>query len=111
MSKTGAIILAAGKGTRMKSDLPKVLHKVAGKSMVRQVASACQRAQIDELLFVVGHKAEEVKNALGTQFFYALQEPQLGTGHAVMVALPILPDDIDTVFVLCGDTPLLSEDT
>lgn len=111
MSKTGAIILAAGKGTRMKSDLPKVLHKVAGKSMVQQVASACRRAQIDELLFVVGHKAEEVKNALGTQFFYALQEPQLGTGHAVMVALPVLPDDIDTVFVLCGDTPLLSEDT
>ena len=111
MSKMGAIILAAGKGTRMKSDLPKVLHKVAGKPLVSLVAQTMRKADIENLLLVVGHGAAEVQRVMGDDFLYTLQDPQLGTGHAVMVALPVLPTDIETIFVACGDTPLLSAGT
>ncbi|MGI6065113.1 MAG: bifunctional UDP-N-acetylglucosamine diphosphorylase/glucosamine-1-phosphate N-acetyltransferase GlmU [Bacillota bacterium] len=106
-----ALILAAGKGTRMKSDLPKVLHKVGGKFMVEHVLDAVRQAEIEKVVTVVGHEAEKVKNALGDKTEYVIQEQQLGTGHAVMVALPAIKESNGTVLVACGDTPLITKDT
>lgn len=109
--KTGAIILAAGKGTRMHSSLPKVLHQVCGKAMVQLIIDNIQAAEIGKSYIVIGHGAEQVKTALGADHAYAVQEPQLGTGHCVMQALPIIPPDTDGVLVVCGDTPLLRQET
>lgn len=106
-----AVILAAGKGTRMKSRLPKVLHQVAGKPMVRHVLEAVQSLGINQQILVIGHEAELVKAALGEQVRYAIQAEQLGTGHAVMQAQPLIGEEIKTVLVLCGDTPLLRAET
>ena len=109
--KTGAIILAAGKGTRMKSNLPKVLHKVCGKPMVQIIIDNIKTAEIGKSYIVIGHGAEKVKDVLGEENQYAIQEPQLGTGHCVMQAIPTIPDDTDGVLVICGDTPLLKAET
>ncbi|MFV8214690.1 NTP transferase domain-containing protein, partial [Streptococcus pluranimalium] len=81
-----AIILAAGKGTRMKSDLPKVMHQVAGITMLEHVFRAISAIQPEKTVTVIGHKAELVKEVLGEQSLFALQTEQLGTGHAVMMA-------------------------
>ena len=108
---TGAIILAAGKGTRMKSNLPKVLHKVCGKAMVQIIIDNIQNAEIGKSYIVIGHGAEKVREELGDAHQYAVQEPQLGTGHCVMQAIPAIPDDTDGVLVVCGDTPLLKAET
>lgn len=107
MNNTAAIILAAGKGTRMRSKTPKVLHKVAGKPLVWHVINAAQGAGVKEVVVVVGHGAEGVKNTLGEGIKFALQSEQLGTGHAVMQAKDVLSPEIENVLVLCGDTPLL----
>ena len=109
--KTGAIILAAGKGTRMKSALPKVLHQICGKAMVQIILDNIQAANIGKSYIVIGHGAEKVKEVLGNEHQYAVQEPQLGTGHCVMQAIPQIPDDTDGVLVVCGDTPLLKSET
>ena len=109
--KTGAIILAAGKGTRMKSALPKVLHKVCGKAMVQIIIDNIAAAEIGKSYIVIGHGAEKVKEVLGEEHSYAVQEPQLGTGHCVMQAIPVIPEDTDGVLVVCGDTPLLKAET
>lgn len=109
--KTGAVILAAGKGTRMKSNLPKVLHKVCGKPMVQIIIDNIKAAQIGKSYIVIGHGAEKVKEVLGNENHYAVQEPQLGTGHCVMQAVPAIPDDTAGVLVICGDTPLLKAET
>ena len=85
-----AIILAAGKGTRMKSDLPKVLHKVAGISMLEHVFRSVGAIQPEKTVTVVGHKAELVEQVLADQTDFVTQSEQLGTGHAVMIAEPIL---------------------
>lgn len=110
MGKQKAVILAAGKGTRMKSDLPKVLHEINGKSLVEYVIEAVKAAGVDDICLVVGHQAELVKARIGNEVSYVLQEEQLGTGHAVRCAADFIGKDGDTM-VLCGDTPLITGDT
>lgn len=110
MSMIAALILAAGKGTRMKSDRIKVLHEIAGRPMVTWSLAAAREAGAGELAVVAGHQAEQVRELLGNELGVriALQEEQLGTGHAVACALPALCGDSTTVLILCGDTPLLT---
>lgn len=105
-----AVILAAGKGTRMKSSHPKVVHKVCGKEMVNHVIDASDKAGVDEKIVVLGHGIEEVKSILGKDVKTVVQKEQLGTGHAVMMADEYIGDE-DTVVVLCGDTPLIVSET
>ena len=112
MDKTAAVILAAGKGTRMKSKLAKVLHPVAGKPMVEYPMGLARRAGLDPLIVVVGHQAESIEERYaeaGVRF--ARQEPQLGTGHAVMQALPALEGFDGRVVVMVSDAVLLSDET
>ncbi|MCP3872672.1 MAG: NTP transferase domain-containing protein [Desulfobacteraceae bacterium] len=107
------IILAAGKGTRMKSDIAKVLHKVAGKSMVVHVAECALKIARNNVHVVVGHQAQSVKKEV-TKYYqvdFALQEQLLGTGDAVKAAIPGLNYRVKDVLVLCGDVPLIQEDT
>ncbi|GAA0320790.1 bifunctional UDP-N-acetylglucosamine diphosphorylase/glucosamine-1-phosphate N-acetyltransferase GlmU [Bacillus carboniphilus] len=106
-----AVILAAGKGTRMKSKLYKVLHPVCGKAMVQHVIDAVSKLNVDSIYTVIGHGAEKVKSQVGDASHYVLQEEQLGTGHAVMQAQEQLSEKSGTTLVLCGDTPLLTADT
>ncbi|ADU28341.1 bifunctional UDP-N-acetylglucosamine diphosphorylase/glucosamine-1-phosphate N-acetyltransferase GlmU [Evansella cellulosilytica] len=106
-----AVILAAGKGTRMKSDLYKVLHPVCDKPMVQHVVDEVEKCNVKKTIAVVGHGAEKVKDQLGDRVTYVLQEDQLGTGHAVMQTEPLLMDKEGTTVVLCGDTPLLTSET
>ena len=108
MVKQGAIILAAGKGTRMNSKLPKVLHKINGLPMADHVIRALAKCHLDQTVMVVGHEGELVQEVFGDRVDYAVQREQLGTGHAIMCALPILRHDIDVIMVVCGDTPLLT---
>lgn len=103
------VILAAGKGTRMKSSLPKVLHKVSGKTMLQHVMDAADGAGAKKNIVVVGFGREKVKAAVGDTAQIVVQQEQLGTGHAVLQAEPFFSKD-DTVMVLCGDTPLLTSD-
>ncbi|MGT2911680.1 bifunctional UDP-N-acetylglucosamine diphosphorylase/glucosamine-1-phosphate N-acetyltransferase GlmU [Streptococcus cameli] len=103
-----AIILAAGKGTRMKSDLPKVLHKVAGISMLEHVYRAVSAIEPAKIQTIVGHKAEMVEAVLKGQSEFALQSEQLGTGHAVMMAEPALAGLEGHTLVIAGDTPLIT---
>ena len=103
-----AIVLAAGRGTRMKSDLPKVLFPVAGRPLLSWVLDAVAGTGPDEIVVVVGHGAAQVREALPEGVRAVVQEPQLGTGHAVTVALSALGGVAgDTVLVIPGDTPLL----
>ena len=110
MSDLVTVILAAGKGTRMKSKLPKVLHKAAGKSMVQHVIDAAKAAGAKRNIVVTGFGGEMVREALGAQAEFAEQKEQLGTGHAVLQTAELLKDEQGTVMVLCGDTPLLTGD-
>ncbi len=107
-----AIILAAGKGTRMRSDLPKVVHEVGGRPMVCAVVDACLEAGCSRVIAVVGFKQELVRAALAgyAQVDFAVQEPQLGTGHAVQCAERAAGNARD-VFVLAGDGPLIHAST
>ena len=105
------IILAAGKGTRMKSDLPKVLHPVCGIPMIQHVVAAANKVSRRKPLVVIGYKAEKVSAILGEEVDYVLQEKQLGTGHAVMMAAPQLQDFSGDLLVLYGDTPLITAET
>ena len=111
MSDLLAVILAAGKGTRMKSALPKVLHSVGGKPMVQYVLDAAGAAGAKKSVVVIGFGADSVKEALGSQTEFVVQAEQLGTGHAVQQTAELLKDYTGTVMVLCGDTPLLQSDT
>lgn len=108
MSQLLAVILAAGKGTRMKSALPKVLHQVGGKPMVQHVLDAATFAGATKNVVIVGFGAQSVVDALQGQAEFAVQSEQLGTGHAVMQARNELVCFNGTVMVLCGDTPLLT---
>jgi len=110
MNKVKAVILAAGKGTRMKSDLPKVVHKVMGKPMAEYSIEAAKAAGADEICLVVGYMADEVKKEVKSDVVYRIQEEQLGTGHAVKCAQDFIGDDGDTI-ILCGDTPLIKGET
>ncbi|MGT2828311.1 bifunctional UDP-N-acetylglucosamine diphosphorylase/glucosamine-1-phosphate N-acetyltransferase GlmU [Streptococcus hillyeri] len=103
-----AIILAAGKGTRMKSDLPKVLHKVSGITMLEHVFRAVSALNPEKTVTVIGHKAELVREVLAEKSSFALQTEQLGTGHAVMMAEEELANLEGQTLVIAGDTPLIT---
>lgn len=102
------LILAAGKGTRMKSDLPKCLHKVCGVPMVKLVADSLIAAGADRVVIVVGHGGEQMVKDLGPDYQYAWQREQFGTGHAVQCALQEVGAIDGTAMIVCGDTPLIS---
>ena len=110
-----SIILAAGKGTRMKSDMPKVLHTIFEKTLLGYVIDAVNNTGIaDENFVIVGHQAERVEEYINKNYDNAkcvLQSPQLGTGHAVSMALPYLKDFDGEVIILYGDTPLITSET
>ena len=110
-----AIILAAGKGTRMKSETPKVLHKIFDKTLLGYVLDAINKTKLVEKSFViVGHQAQDVENFVKKNYDNAstvLQSPQLGTGHAVSMVCSQLEDFVGEVIILCGDTPLIQEET
>ncbi|UNC90697.1 bifunctional UDP-N-acetylglucosamine diphosphorylase/glucosamine-1-phosphate N-acetyltransferase GlmU [Candidatus Contubernalis alkaliaceticus] len=103
-----AVILAAGEGTRMKSDVPKVLHKLCGKTMIGHVLDALKPV-VEKSIVIIGHRAEEVRASIGENVIYAYQYQQRGTGHAVNQALSSIPEQGD-VLIVCGDTPLLTQD-
>jgi len=105
----GAVVLAAGQGTRMKSALPKVLHPLAGRPMIGWVLDALGGIAVAHTVVVVGHEADAVAAALPDGVTTCVQEDQRGTGHATGVGLAALPAECDTVLVVCGDTPLLSQ--
>ena len=101
------VILAAGQGKRMHSNLPKVLHPLAGKALVSHVIDTARSLQPNKLCLVYGHGGDVVRNTLAApDLAWALQEPHLGTGHAVQQALPHL-DGQGTTLVLYGDVPLI----
>jgi bifunctional UDP-N-acetylglucosamine pyrophosphorylase/glucosamine-1-phosphate N-acetyltransferase len=105
------IILAAGQGTRMKSDRPKVLHHLAGKPMLQHVVDTSKALEPDQIIVVVGHKAELVKEVMSGQSLNFIEQTKLlGTGHAVAQCLPVLNSGND-VLVLTADVPLVTEDT
>jgi bifunctional UDP-N-acetylglucosamine pyrophosphorylase/glucosamine-1-phosphate N-acetyltransferase len=101
-----ALILAAGLGKRMKSDLPKVLHRICGKSLAEHVLLNLADTPVKEIGIVVGHKQELVEETLGTSYSYYQQKEQLGTAHAVLQAQDFLKQHPGRVLILCGDAPL-----
>jgi bifunctional UDP-N-acetylglucosamine pyrophosphorylase/glucosamine-1-phosphate N-acetyltransferase len=109
MSQSLAIVLAAGKGTRMKSDLPKVLFEVRGRPMIHYVLDALFEGGIHRALVVVGHRAEMVRSALADRdrIEFVLQAEQLGTGHAVMACRDHLAGHDGPVMVVAGDSPMM----
>jgi bifunctional UDP-N-acetylglucosamine pyrophosphorylase / glucosamine-1-phosphate N-acetyltransferase len=112
MSQFAAIILAAGKGTRMKSSICKVLHPVAGRPMVSYVVDAVRACGVRKIVLVVGHQASDVMSRFGGEDVeFALQKPQLGTGHAVAAAAEAFTGYAGHILILCGDVPLISPET
>ncbi|MFU8770984.1 MAG: bifunctional UDP-N-acetylglucosamine diphosphorylase/glucosamine-1-phosphate N-acetyltransferase GlmU [Anaerolineales bacterium] len=109
--KITPVILAAGQGTRMRSDLPKVLHPLLGKPMVWYAIQTAQEVSDERAVMVIGHGGEEVRRAVGQVVEFVVQEPQLGTAHAVKQAEPLLRGSTDLVLVTCADMPLLQADT
>lgn len=103
-----AVILAAGMGTRMRSGLHKILHRVAGDPLIFHVLESTSRAGVSDILMVVGHRGDQVESVVGGSVRYVVQEPQLGTGHAVQQAIRVLDPVPRRVLVLCGDTPLIT---
>ncbi len=102
------VILAAGKGTRMKSDIPKVLHPLLGYPMLWYSLKTARELSDEPPVVVVGHQAEAVMSAVGDERVrFALQDPQLGTGDALNKARQLIPPDTDTIIVTYGDMPLL----
>ncbi len=116
MAAIDVVIMAAGKGTRMKSRLPKVLHRLAGRALLQHVVDTAAAMKARSIAIVTGHGASEVEQAVqgwghaGAALRFVRQEPQLGTGHAMQQAAPVLPDD-GTVLVLYGDVPLIEAKT
>ena len=109
MNKFSTIILAAGEGSRMKSNMPKVVHKVVGKPMISYVIESAKEAGSERVVVVTGHKENEVRKNIQDVLF-AHQDKQLGTGHAVMAANDYISDE-GNVVVLYGDTPLITSET
>ncbi len=109
--KLKTLILAAGKGTRMKSELPKVIHEVNGIPMISKIIKVLEVLKPEENILILGHKKEEVLKVVGEDADYVVQTEQLGTGHAVLQAKDKLKDYDGDVMILCGDTPLLREET
>lgn len=109
--KLGVLILAAGEGTRMRSRLPKVLHELAGKPLLSHVINTARNFSPDEITVVYGHGGEQVRKTLDAKDIdWCEQKQRLGTGHAVIQALPYL-QNVDQVVILYGDVPLISNDT
>lgn len=111
MQEFMSVIMAAGMGTRMRSETPKVLHKVCGKPLVGWVIDVSKKAGSEQIVTIVGHKAEMVEDALGDACLYALQAEQKGTGHAVMQAAEQIEKFGKTVVILNGDIPLITPET
>jgi bifunctional UDP-N-acetylglucosamine pyrophosphorylase / glucosamine-1-phosphate N-acetyltransferase len=113
MTEKLAVVLAAGKGTRMKSDLPKVLVPVCGRPMILYVLDALTLGGIEKIIAVIGYRAELVQSLLDGRknLAFALQAEQLGTGHAVMVCRDMLAGHHGPVMVVAGDAPLMQADT
>ncbi|MGB7874457.1 MAG: NTP transferase domain-containing protein, partial [Anaerolineales bacterium] len=101
--KVTAVLLAAGQGTRMKSDLPKVLHPLAGVPMLWHTLQALEQVTSEKPVVIVGHGAEQVENFIGDSAICVLQEPQLGTGHATLQAENVLNGKSDYVIVTYAD--------
>ncbi|MDP3136792.1 MAG: NTP transferase domain-containing protein, partial [Burkholderiaceae bacterium] len=118
MTSIDVVIMAAGKGTRMKSRMPKVLHRLAGRALVQHVIDTAAELSVRQIVVITGHGAAEVESALApapgetpaVTLTMVRQEPQLGTGHAVQQAMPVLQDDGITI-VLSGDVPLIQTAT
>jgi bifunctional N-acetylglucosamine-1-phosphate-uridyltransferase/glucosamine-1-phosphate-acetyltransferase GlmU-like protein len=110
---TAVIILAAGLGTRMRSNKAKVLHGILGRPMVLYVAETARKIAGDEVIVVIGNQAEKVREVVSKEapLKFAYQARQLGTGHAVLCALPYLPNQCKDVVILCGDVPLITAET
>src|SRR5579859_3704275 len=102
-----AVILAAGKSTRMKSKKPKSLHPICGSAITRHVIRACKDAGVDRVVVVVGHQADMVKAGIGDDVEYAIQAAQRGTGDAVAAAKELLQEWQGTILILTGDAPLI----
>ncbi|HBM75198.1 MAG TPA: bifunctional UDP-N-acetylglucosamine diphosphorylase/glucosamine-1-phosphate N-acetyltransferase GlmU [Clostridiaceae bacterium] len=113
MDNVCAVILAAGEGKRMKSKHPKVIHKLCGKPIIQHVVDSVTGAGISDIIVVIGHKAEEVKECVESDVDFALQEKQLGTGHAVMCASDLIKErnGNGTTLILYGDSPLIKSET
>lgn len=111
MNKLSVVILAAGKGTRMYSDLPKVLHKIAGKPMVKHVIDTARKLSAEQIHLIYGHGADLLKQHLADEpVNWVFQAEQLGTGHAMQQAAPFFQDD-ENIVMLYGDVPLISKET
>lgn len=111
MSKLSVVILAAGKGTRMYSDLPKVLHPIAGKPMVKHVIDTAKQLNADNIHLIYGHGGERLQQCLAAEpVNWVLQAEQLGTGHAMQQAAPFFADD-ENILMLYGDAPLMTKET
>ena len=106
-----AVVLAAGKGTRMKSNKSKLVHKIYGKELVKRVVETAEKSDIKDIIAVVGYKKEEVQKVLGDTVKYAYQEEMLGTGHAVLQAEEYLEGRKGKVVVLNGDMPIIRPET
>ena len=106
-------ILAAGKGTRMASSLPKVLHKVSGKTLLQRVINSCDALNPDQIFIIVGHKSQQVKDSIphSEKIKFIIQEPQLGTGHAIQVLCSQIEKKEGKLLVLNGDVPLIKSTT
>ena len=113
MARKVAIVMAAGKGTRMKSDLPKVLVEVCSRPMIEYVLDALDAAGIDHSIVVVGYRADDVRRQLAPRprVSFALQAEQLGTGHAVMMCRDQLAEHDGPVLVVAGDSPIMQPDS
>ncbi len=111
MGEVIGVILAAGKGTRMKTKKSKVVHKIYGKELITRVVNTVFKAGINDVITVVGHKREEVEAVLGDRVKYAYQDELLGTGHTVMQAVPYLKGKKGKVVILYGDVPLIRPET
>jgi len=106
------VIMAAGKGTRMKSDLPKVLHKLNNRAMIHYVIDLAEKISSQKIVLIVGHKNELVEKECGTRSIeFALQKPQLGTGHAIQMTQNNFEGYDGDILVLSGDVPLLTHST
>jgi bifunctional UDP-N-acetylglucosamine pyrophosphorylase/glucosamine-1-phosphate N-acetyltransferase len=111
-AEVACLVLAAGQGTRMKSDLAKVLHPMAGRPLLAYVLESVGRLGVGRTLVVIGHQAERVRERFaGPRLEWVLQSEQRGTGHAVMMARDALAGFAGTLLVVCGDTPLLRDTT
>ena len=106
-----AVVLAAGKGTRMKSNKSKLVHKIYGKELVKRVVETAKKSDIEEVIAVVGYKREQVQLVLGDSVKYAYQDEMLGTGHAVLQAEEYLKNKNGKVVVLNGDVPIIRPET